>query len=188
MKAFLVRWVTALFHWFRPEISPNGEVDHCLQEIEAVVGVPFGTHSEFMSCGVSNRQIAAEMIVVRNLSRRPDLRLIAQWEIADRLLELGEQVLYTDAPKYDPHVSTRAFFRQLRGAFPDMRRIAVVAHPLHALRCKMAAERLGFEVRVLWTSGVDYDPTSVQRWCRSPWLFIPWEFASRILFLLRGWM
>lgn len=188
MQNFLKRWFQGLFYWFRPETAPNGELKRHLDEVEAVVGVPFGTHSEFMPCGVSNRQIANEMIVVRNLSCRSDLRLIAQWEIADHLLELGDQVLYTEAPRYDPHVSTRAFFCQLRGAFPDMRKIAVVAHPTHALRCKMVAEQLGFEVGVLWTAGIDYDPASTQRWCRSPWLFVPWEFASWVLFLIRGWM
>jgi len=188
MQNLLRRWIQGLFYWFRPETARDGELKRHLDEIEAIVGVPFGSHVEFMECGRSNRHIAGEMVYVRNLSLRTDLPLIAQWEIVDCLAGRGEPVFSTEAPRYGPHVNTRLFFEQLRSAFPKMQKIAIVAHPAHALRCAMVAERLGFEVGVLWTAAIDYDPASTQRWCRSPWLFIPWEFASRVLFLIRGWM
>lgn len=64
----------------------------------------------------------------------------------------------------------------------------VVAHPDHLFRVARTAQRLGFQVLLVDTRGVAYDPRSTQVWTRSRLLFLPREAAAIALYWFRGWL
>ncbi len=167
------------------------------EDIEAIVGVPFGSHASNGTPGASNRGIARVMVDLRK--RFPQAKLIAQWEIADALRELGVEPDIETGDRGNPHITTRHFFTTVLTRNRKLVKIAAVAHPDHLRRVVWTAERLGFKVAIPNANSIPYDPDSTQVWCRSKWKlpfstnprnwgFFWWERVAMAVFALKGWI
>jgi len=118
--------------------------------------------------------------------------VIAQWEVAQRLEELGvERVISvepdTAADGSVTYLSTAGVaekgLRLAADAGVDPGHAGVLCHADHAVRCLMTARAAGMTADV--PEGVelpsDYDPESGQAWTRSREAWIPVDLGGRTL-------
>jgi len=139
--------------------------------------------------GPVNEALAREAAAF--VDRHP-VPIVAQWEVARVLAELGVGEVISVEPDYDDdgsviYLSTMGVLekglRLLDEAGLTAGRAGVLGHADHAGRCLMAARGAGLSAAV--PEGVDlpadYDPESGQPWTRSRTNFVPVDLMVRSL-------
>lgn len=147
--------------------------------VDAVVGIPFGSHENGDSIGISNTAIIDTMVRVKkaqdsirnSLCEGYSIPMATQWEMTEA----------DDPPKFDivigqvndDRIYTYQFFYELRKKCPGWRSIIIIAHPDHIWRASRIAKKFGFTTFVPTNSiqKIPYDPESKQPWCRQKWKF-----------------
>lgn len=122
-------------------------------------------------------------------SRRP-LPIVAQWEVARVLTELGVDEVISVEPDHDDdgsvvYLSTMGVIekglRLLAESGREPGRAGVLGHADHAWRCVATARSAGLDAAV--PEGVelppDYDPESGQPWTRSREAYLPLDLIGR---------
>ncbi len=149
---------------------------------DTIAVVPFGTIKLGDPINPSNRALAEAGLNYEENLRKP---LTLQWEF-EGIAQNSPVVV--GKPGAD-HISTRDFFLILRAARPQLKSIVILAHPMHAMRCKWVAEKLEFKVVGILDPGkVPYELGNphIQIWCAP--IYILWERVSRFHHWLKGWI
>ena len=126
------------------------------------------------------------------LMSRFGLKALAQWEQAHLLQEKGHGGLVTEAPigGKGAHIKTHEFCKWVAETVGESQKILVVGHPDHVKRVATLLEYFGLKPMVSIESlFVYYDDRKLpgyQWWTRSPWVYIPWEYASRAVLFLKS--
>lgn len=161
--------------------------DKQMRTADCIVAFSYGL-DEGNQPGSTNEE---EALIVSDLQRRWGLPLMLQWEVADCLpLKLRNHQIVRQHRIKGKDLDTREVAIQIAAELlrdPRYRPI-VVAHPLHMWRCMKSLDQLGFQSMAADTKGVQCNPHSVQKWCRSPARFVPHEIAGRLLYLKNGWI
>ena len=155
-----------------------------------IVGLAFG-HQGILGRGKSNEALANDY--VRVYRERYDLPLTLQWELAyflDGMIK-RDCVIWGHGLE-DNCLDTRQVLLQAMEIcdkkLGGTRKIILIAHPHHLWRAMMNAKKLGFEPIIPMIANVPYDPYSHQWWTRSKWAFVPYEIATRLVYLWKGWI
>lgn|GEM_PF-3320053 len=161
----------------------------------AVVAVPFNRFLRGNAPDRSNRGIA---VAARKFCEEYGLPFFGQFEQASQL----EPILGTDRvhafPSADGEwVQTHRLLRWIAEQLKERglgTKVILIGHPHHVRRVKILAEHFGLDPIIpAYCNEIMYDSRDrpgAQWWCKSAWVYIPWEFllARPKLFLddLRG--
>jgi len=152
------------------------------KEGEVIISLSFGQGRQGAP-GLSNEALAR---VVAELDEKYDLPIVAQWEIANCVsgrmkdpwdLAIGQhrregQYLDTFEVLAQAKIHCDKF---------GFNKAIIVAHPDHASRVLLMAEKIGFAALAADAKDVPYDPDSIQEWTKSRNNFLGWnDFAARI--------
>lgn len=90
-----------------------------------------------------------------------------------------------------PYIDTFEVLSQAKKHLESLHRplqIVLICHPHHAWRCYWTARKMGFEVELLNTGPILYEPRSDQIETRSPWLWIPYDRLAGVIHVLKGYI
>jgi len=153
----------------------------------AVVAVPFNRYLRGQTPDATNKKIAAIAAKYVSLFHLP---FIGQWEQSNLLRDA--QTLEYHLGGRGEWVQTRELLRWVAEQvlrFGRGGKVILVGHPHHIRRFWAIARYFGLEplvVRDCETVPYDHDRKrpGVQIWTTSPWLYLPWEYVSRIATVL----
>lgn len=159
-----------------------------MKQIDALLTFAFGNRIDDYgnrTPGPVNAQLAD---VVESLYQEFNCTVIAQWEIAQLLLNrIPPEHLISVNPIYDSasdrvnYLSTAGVLKQARDILNDTKTIYVVAHRDHLVRCLQTAQRLGFDaVSDSDKMPNDYDALSSQVWTRNRETYLVSDMISRL--------
>jgi len=172
--------------------TANGDAERRTSPVTAIVAFSFAQHEPSLEPSLCNRALAAE--VLRLKTSYPDATVIAQWEVARGLDQLGEPSDFSIDPTTDgSYLSSekvwQAAVQRLDGT--GTTQIIVVAQPfLHLAACRHLVRRSGFAVRKerVRNIGFDNSPANTQWQTRGParlLLYTILQLARRALASLR---
>ena len=151
---------------------------------QAIIGMSFGANRKATGehPGVSNEEIAR---IIHRLWLAKNLPVIAQREVAEVMARLNLPIrpeLVVSEKDNQFHINSHEVLRQAWNCCRalNIRRVVIVAHPAHILRCAAVARKMGFTVRLPHVSSVPYEPRSRQWWTRNRFSFFFWELYARI--------
>lgn len=152
-----------------------------MRDAEVLLVFAFGEGGDG-SISLSNERLAAAA------NRWPELGVLAQTEVATALARSGRLAVDVEVEArnlrglgpqdyVDTAMVAKAASRFIRGA--GWRRVGVLAHPAHIVRCAATCRRLGLEPIVpdLSDAGIVFDRASEQWWTRRRSAWIPRELA-----------
>ncbi len=179
MKEFIKKLFACFFCWRREHIT-NDE----LAGSPIIVAFSFG--GRFYGTGKSNRFLIDFASSLFEQYRTP---IIAQWEIGEYVKNGIIQTIkksrvagqYLDT--YEVAYQATEVCEKL-----GIKKVLVLAHPHHTLRCKWTLEKLGLKAFLIDTTNCPYDPKSNQTWTRNALKFIPREILARLMYLVKGYI
>lgn len=156
----------------------------------AVIAAPFNRYIPGNLADDSNRGIA---VISLEYCRKIYVPFYGQIE---QTCTLGDQaVSYSYPSSSGDWVQTHSLVawvaRQIKDRYQKQKPIVVlVGHPHHVRRVSLLAQYYGLTVGIpKECDSVPYDSSwrvGCQWWCRSPWVYIPWEYCSRGVLILKA--
>ena len=122
-----------LGYWGKPRYTSTSDI---MGDGAIICPVPFGTINLGDHLNPSNQSLANKALEYQGLL---GCKLGLQWEfygLSDNAVVVGRPGGY---------INTLEYFQLLKKEVGTVR-ILILAHPLHAMRCRWVAEKLGFEV------------------------------------------
>ncbi len=163
-------------YWGKPQYTSTSDI---VGDRAIICLVPFGTINLGDHLNPSNQALANKSLEYQGLL---GCELGLQWEFS----ELSQNAVVVGKP--GGYINTREYFQFLKKEVGAVR-ILILAHPLHAMRCKWVAEKIGFEVIGILDPGqVPYSPGNAHRQVRNSTFYIFWERLSRLHHMIKGWI
>ncbi|OGE84836.1 MAG: hypothetical protein A3J48_03425 [Candidatus Doudnabacteria bacterium RIFCSPHIGHO2_02_FULL_46_11] len=199
---FIKKAMQSIYKWRLP-----GHTNSELAQADVIVALSFG--GRVNGPGKSNVALAR---LTEDLSRRYNLPVIAQWEIAHSSLDLQDKLLHIvrkarnkqlgRLTKIIHTLTTKRVDEKDLGNYLDsyevlmqaaeiclkqgLKKAIIVAHHDHLWRTSKIAEAVGFEPLHPFAQVTIYDEESVQKYTRSRWRFMMREIPNRLYHLICG--
>lgn len=185
MIQFIKRLFQCFFDWRDKNYATKKQYD----EAEVVIASSFGGKDPGNGDCKSNIFLAN---LANELHEEYGIPIIAQWEIGG-LSNSTLKIIWGSRFKGE-YLDTFEVAYQAAKKCKELgiKKVLVLAHPDHALRCKWVLEEIGkklklkLKVSIIDASGCPYDPQSNQKWTRSARKFIPREILARLMYLAQG--
>lgn len=203
LDSFFGKLFQSFYKW-SVESSSSSE----LKEADVIIVLSFGGRPA--GPGKINVSLAK---IAGDLSKRYNLPMIAQWEVADSSLELQDRLLHVVREAKGPKpgvfiklieklttkktnnkasryldsyevLTQAAEASRMRG----LKKAIIVAHSDHAWRAGKVAEKLGFQVLFPYSKVTDFDKKSIQKYTRKRRLWRTRELLARLYYLFTGKM
>ncbi len=179
-------FIKKLFQCFFCRRDTDYATEEEIENAEAAIIFAFGGKNQEYGICESNAFLIERTNMLNKKYRIP---IIAQSEIGDLLKNTPIKIIKKSRKKGKYLDSYEVAYQAIKICKKlGIKKVLVLAHPDHALRCKWTVEKLGLSTKTIDTTGCPYDPLSNQYWTRSAWKFIPREILARLMYLVQGKM
>jgi hypothetical protein len=154
----------------------------------AVIAAPFNRYLPGSRPDDSNSGIAK---IAQEYCTKLHMPFCGQKEQSSILEDMVVLYTYPSSPGewVQTHVLLKWVARQIRRMY-EKPIVVLVGHPHHVRRVALLAQYYGLTVAVPGEcDSIPYDRSwrvGCQWWCRSPWLYIPWEYCSRAFLIIKA--